>query len=187
MINDTKHNHLTDKKKGMAKKVLTGLIGMTATVMSFTPAFATGWTINTIQEKYTWNIENSAYTEPASVTIIINDEKYNFDNIQYIVLSSSPIESGNSDTTSTNNVKIENRKGYETKGLPVYNDPNNPVAAAYPAQGYRSDGTPINLFEPGATGGIGGNGSFKEWRDNVQADFDNALPDYLGGQDTCSW
>ena len=74
--------------------------------------------------------------------------------------------------------------GSETHGTEVYNDPNNPRGAAYPAQGYDSSGNRINLFEPGATGGIGGNGSFEEWRDDTGVIDLEGLPSYLGGQDT---
>lgn len=74
--------------------------------------------------------------------------------------------------------------GSETHGTEAYNDPNNPRGAAYPAQGYNSDGTPINLFESGAISGIGGHGSFEEWRDDTQSTELEGLPSYLGGQDT---
>ena len=80
--------------------------------------------------------------------------------------------------------KIQTGGGSETTGTENYNDPNNPKGAAYPAQGYNPDGTPINLFESGATGGIGGNGSFEEWRDDTQASELEGLPSYLGGQDS---
>ena len=79
---------------------------------------------------------------------------------------------------------IKVASGSETHGTEVYNDPNNPKGAAYPAQGYNPDGTPINLFEPGATGGIGGHGSFEEWRDDTGVIDQEGLPSYLGGQDT---
>lgn len=74
--------------------------------------------------------------------------------------------------------------GSRTTGNEVYNDPDNPNASAYPAQGYDSQGNARNLWEQNQTGGIGGLGSHESWTDDATDITGDGLPTYLGGNDS---